>query len=320
MVLANSPAARWRGIASWAELYGVLAQGNGLSEVVDVQVAPAAAMHDGMAPFMYTDPESNPALYHDNAAGHDAMLPGTAGIATPMKLSELLERGCVSTDQALYFTEELGHPALEPLLGRVQPLAWMVLPDDAASAAVDMDSAEPVASLWLGGPGITTQCHYDAPLNLFAQLFGQKRFWLWPPSAAWQAHLYPELHPRARKSQVHIASNGRAHANSTVPAPGLEAPMEVSRTRLWVLWVCARAADSVTGLHVRPGCAAQRGCPVYPASLAAPCDVVDVLSGYQRVFSLRGRHGTQRDAVSAAPLRAAVDDGAHDHRVGVAAC
>ena len=50
MVLANSPAARWRGIASWAELYGVLAQGNGLSEVVDVQVAPAAAMHDGMAP------------------------------------------------------------------------------------------------------------------------------------------------------------------------------------------------------------------------------------------------------------------------------
>ena len=39
--------------------------------------------------------------------------------------------------------------------------------------------------MWIGGPGSTTQAHYDVSHNLFTQLHGSKRFRLWGPQYHW---------------------------------------------------------------------------------------------------------------------------------------
>ena len=54
----------------------------------------------------------------------------------------------------------------------------------------------------MGGRGSSTQAHYDVAHNVFVQLHGEKRFELRPPSAHRSLHVFPDAHPRARKSQV----------------------------------------------------------------------------------------------------------------------
>ena len=58
-------------------------------------------------------------------------------------------------------------------------------------------------SLWMGTSGSGTQCHYDVANNAILQLHGTKRIRVYPPSVgATRLHVYPDAHPRARKSQV----------------------------------------------------------------------------------------------------------------------
>eukprot|EP00466_Bigelowiella_natans_P006195 jgi/Bigna1/44465/e_gw1.96.36.1 len=60
----------------------------------------------------------------------------------------------------------------------------------------------PYVSAWVGGSGVVTQAHYDVANNVFVQVYGTKCFHLYPPSKATELHVYPDAHPRARKSQV----------------------------------------------------------------------------------------------------------------------
>jgi hypothetical protein len=57
-------------------------------------------------------------------------------------------------------------------------------------------------SLWMGSSGSATQAHYDVADNIIVQLHGHKRVRLYPPSAACALHVFPDAHPKARKSQV----------------------------------------------------------------------------------------------------------------------
>lgn len=56
-------------------------------------------------------------------------------------------------------------------------------------------------NLWVGGSGVTSHCHYDASLNLFAQLHGHKHFLLVAPEAAPALQAFSFLHPHFRRSQ-----------------------------------------------------------------------------------------------------------------------
>jgi hypothetical protein len=60
----------------------------------------------------------------------------------------------------------------------------------------------PSLSVWIGGPGSTTTAHYDVLDNVFVQLYGSKRFALWPPQCSAELVVYPDVHRRARKSQL----------------------------------------------------------------------------------------------------------------------
>ena len=74
--------------------------------------------------------------------------------------------------------------------------------DPAAARSAAATPAYP--SIWIGGAGSTTQCHYDVSHNMFAQLDGTKRFRLWPPDRHGELRVFPDAHPRARKAQRYI--------------------------------------------------------------------------------------------------------------------
>lgn len=57
-------------------------------------------------------------------------------------------------------------------------------------------------NLWMGTAGVTAQTHYDCSHNLYVQVHGTKSFILSPPSEHAKLHLFPELHPSRRQSQV----------------------------------------------------------------------------------------------------------------------
>jgi len=57
-------------------------------------------------------------------------------------------------------------------------------------------------SIWIGGLGTCTQAHFDVLDNIFVQLHGEKRFYLWPPNDVVNLHFFPDAHARSRKSQV----------------------------------------------------------------------------------------------------------------------
>mmetsp|Transcript_37941 Transcript_37941/g.91532 ORF Transcript_37941/g.91532 Transcript_37941/m.91532 type:complete len:335 (+) Transcript_37941:1-1005(+) len=63
-------------------------------------------------------------------------------------------------------------------------------------------------SLWMGTSGSGTQCHYDVANNIIIQLHGSKRIRCYPPIVGvHNLHVFPDAHPRARKSQVDFDSN-----------------------------------------------------------------------------------------------------------------
>ena len=51
---------------------------------------------------------------------------------------------------------------------------------------------------------LAIEAHYDEYHNVFVALSGAKVFTLWPPDATRALHLFPHVHPRARKSQIDL--------------------------------------------------------------------------------------------------------------------
>jgi len=58
------------------------------------------------------------------------------------------------------------------------------------------------ANIWIGVTDITTPVHYDLPHNFYVQLYGRKRFLLFPPDQWKYLYLFPRIHPSTRMSQV----------------------------------------------------------------------------------------------------------------------
>jgi len=86
-------------------------------------------------------------------------------------------------------------------------------------------------SVWLGGVGSATQAHYDVMHNVFVQAHGFKRFRLWPPSAHVAMAVFPDAHPRARKSRLDFEAIDKVEITSAdgVANPSLEVLQEDDR-------------------------------------------------------------------------------------------
>jgi len=56
--------------------------------------------------------------------------------------------------------------------------------------------------MWLSHPGVVAQTHYDTQHNVFVQVLGSKRFFLFAPKT--ELYAYPNIHRSYRQSQVHL--------------------------------------------------------------------------------------------------------------------
>ncbi|GAB5369217.1 hypothetical protein AAMO2058_001386600 [Amorphochlora amoebiformis] len=54
------------------------------------------------------------------------------------------------------------------------------------------------ANLWIGNKGVVTPAHFDEMHNFFIQVYGEKTFQLFPPSAWRELKLYPKFHHQHR--------------------------------------------------------------------------------------------------------------------------
>lgn len=83
-------------------------------------------------------------------------------------------------------------------------------------------------SLWVGSAGSSTQAHYDVADNVIVQLHGSKRLRCYPPHAATCLHVFPDAHPRARKSQVNFDApdHGRFPLFAALPPPALDVTLQ----------------------------------------------------------------------------------------------
>eukprot|EP01043_Picozoa_sp_COSAG02_P071072 COSAG02_NODE_12841_length_1484_cov_1.373285_2_plen_311_part_00 len=83
-------------------------------------------------------------------------------------------------------------------------------------------------SIWIGSAGSATQAHYDVADNVIVQLHGTKRLRCYPPHAATQLHVFPDAHPRARKSQVNFddPDHARFPLFNALPSPALDVTLQ----------------------------------------------------------------------------------------------
>jgi len=110
-------------------------------------------------------------------------------------------------------------------------------------------------SLWMGSSGSGTQAHYDVADNVIVQLFGSKRIRCYSPDAASALHVFPDAHPRARKSQVNFDNPDHAlFPNfSLLPPPEIDVELETgSALFIPAFWFH----------HVENGIVAQKSCPL----------------------------------------------------------
>ena len=90
-------------------------------------------------------------------------------------------------------------------------------------------------SLWMGSRGSATQAHYDVADNVLVQLYGSKRVRCFHPAAACALHVFPDAHPRARKSQVDFdePDHRRFPHLASLPAPVLDVVLQPGDA-LWI--------------------------------------------------------------------------------------
>ena len=63
-------------------------------------------------------------------------------------------------------------------------------------------SQELLTHVWIGSRGVVTPTHYDEMHNFFFQAHGEKRFFIYPPSAWEGLRLYPKFHQQHRNARA----------------------------------------------------------------------------------------------------------------------
>jgi len=85
-------------------------------------------------------------------------------------------------------------------LGPIPSLLARALQPNQELFVAEEDAQEEEQSLWLSSKGVRTHTHFDSDHNLFVQLLGTKRWYLYPPGAGPQLCPYPRLHPLWHKA------------------------------------------------------------------------------------------------------------------------
>ena len=232
--LSSALARRWASAHSWAPV-DLAAQ---VSWPADLTVKASASRF-----FMYEEHRATK-LEDDseNIGGSTRLLEQSA--------AEFFAAVSEDTDEFRYWTSPLASAAPE-LLARLPDFER--LHDDAeAGRGLPTDPRGP--SLWVGSANSATQAHYDVADNVLVALHGTKRLRCWPPSAATELHVFPDAHPRARKSQVNFdqPDHARFPLFAELPPPSLDVTLEPGEALLLpAFWFHHVENDP---LRFAPGC------------------------------------------------------------------
>eukprot|EP00968_Pinguiococcus_pyrenoidosus_P015018 scaffold1376_cov257-Pinguiococcus_pyrenoidosus.AAC.31 len=113
----------------------------------------------------------------------------------------------------LYWTQDaavLNGSQLELRTGNVSTETWrhwavkeaQLELGDLQDASID-DVIMPM--LWMSHPGVVAQAHYDKSHNFVTQIFGSKRWLIFPPFQHFRLYQHPHLHPSYKQSQVNFS-------------------------------------------------------------------------------------------------------------------
>ena len=133
---------------------------------------------------------------HADTKLHDATNAAEVVQLTRVQLSDALHNGGMN--------QQVGHHYCTFPIGQIAPglltevADYQRLHKDRPSRHLDPRGP----SLWMGTSGSSTQAHYDVADNVICQMFGTKRVRCYNPGLARTLHVFPDAHPRARKSQV----------------------------------------------------------------------------------------------------------------------
>ena len=149
---------------------------------------------------------------------------------TPNQFESLLQRNRDTSDHHYYWTSPIAS-----VMPSTQEFQWHTQIQDKDAF---LDPRGP--SLWMGTSGSGTQCHYDVADNIIVQLHGTKRVRIYHPIVGVNnLHVYPDAHPKARKSQVDFdfVANGHSdddeimrqrfpHYYPDIPSPVLDVTLQ----------------------------------------------------------------------------------------------
>ena len=84
--------------------------------------------------------------------------------------------------------------------------------------------------LWMGNQGVTAQTHFDRSYNMFAQIVGQKSFYLYPPGHWRDLHLYPSFFGSRRQCRYQFPLTISGHSEETCNTTTTTSSNENTRT------------------------------------------------------------------------------------------
>eukprot|EP01052_Picozoa_sp_SAG31_P023720 SAG31_NODE_1974_length_6755_cov_6.833383_1_plen_367_part_00 len=106
-----------------------------------------------------------------------------------------------SAEPYVYYTSPLA--TLAPALHTAVDQRHFALSEDGGPPILEYDGGP---LMRLSSKGSTCQCHWDSKHNIFVQLHGRKRFFLWPTEALPLLYLYPSSHASYPKSMLNFDS------------------------------------------------------------------------------------------------------------------
>ena len=222
--------------------------------------------------FMYSSGNSTHGLLRDDSED-------TLSRTTP---AELL-RSCMAGGEFTYFNAPLSSvaPALVSA-EQTETIAWW-------------KDSQATLNVWIGSAGCRTQLHYDTEDNVFLQLEGRKRFRFFSPAVSERLHLYPDAHPRARKSMldmdgVDAARFPRFARDGAAPPCALDVTLEPGEAVLIpALWLHEVRTSPYHGPSVSLSCFTRSGAWVQAERLLAlPTPFGDDASAVFRLFAFLG--------------------------------
>ena len=220
VILTGTPASKWKALERWRDNPSYL-----------LSILPPT-MHG-----VYVTQRGNTAItYESHRALASRQVPGALAqprykqsvVDTRSLLDAIAHPNQSSLPAVMYYNDNLRTPDAAPLLGDLDPMAFMQPPvAPHVSKGSRVGSLFPVThNAWFAGQNVTATAHFDTSDNLFAQIVGRKRFLIAPPSESHRLYPLPSYHPSERQSSGSFDAQFENLSRPLMPLLGTARPIE----------------------------------------------------------------------------------------------